>query len=99
MRNVSPSVFEDCCTLGQGLSNRHGESAILLAGLHTMCESLFAAAGTQWAVDVEPIRKEFHQCIKARMVATGMPERAFEDALSGLREAGRTAAYIAAIPE
>ena len=85
--------------MGQKLANQHGEGAVLLAGLHSLCDSLFSAAGSQWGVDIEPLRHEFQACLKARMTTTGMPDSAFENALSGLKQAGRTAAYIARIPE
>lgn len=99
MKNVSPSVFKDCCTMGQTLADQHGEGVILLAGLHALCDSLFTSAGSQWGVDVQPLRKEFEACIRARMSTTGMQPDAFESAVSGLQRAGQTAAYIAAIPE
>ena len=85
--------------MGQALANQHGEGAVLLAGLHSLCDSLFTAAGSQWGVDVEPLRREFQECIRARMTVTGMRHDAFENAVSSLQKAGRTAAYIAAIPE
>ena len=85
--------------MGESLATQHGEGAVLLAGLYSLCDSLFTAASSQWGVDVQPLRNEFQACIRARMSATGMPSSAFESAVTGLQQAGQTAAYLAAIPE
>lgn len=95
----TPTIKEEIQTLAHGLTRQHSPDAVLLAGTWQLCESALRQWGTQCGANVAPMLSELRECISARRAKTGLSNSEFEGALSRIRQAGQTAAYLSAIPD
>jgi hypothetical protein len=95
----TPTITEEIRTMALGLSGQHSADAVLLAGTWQLCESALMRWGTQCGANVAPMLSELRECINARRAETGLSNSEFDSALSRIRQAGKTAAYLAAIPD
>ncbi len=99
MSTHTPTITDEIRTLARGMARQHSADAVLLAATWQLCESALRRLGAQYDANVIPMLSELRECISARRAETGLSSSDFERALSSIRQAGETAAYLDAIPD